>query len=187
MSDLGLVVALFSPLALGGLVHGLCKRFGWFSKLLWPLDRGLLVRGRRLFGENKTLRGVVAVALGTSLGFIAEVIIPGVAPAAISSLSLGAAALFGLAFGAAAMLSELPNSFLKRQLGVGPGESGSGWLGAVFYTLDQVDLLLGCWLVALFVVRPTLKLIVLSLVFVYLAHQVINVIGYALGMRKSAR
>ena len=85
------------------------------------------------------------------------------------------------------MLSELSTSFLKRQFGIGPGEAASGRLGAVFYFLDQVDYLPGCWLVALFVVRPTPELILLSLVFLFLGHQATNVVGYALRMRTSPR
>jgi hypothetical protein len=45
------------------------------------------------------------------------------------------------------MLAELPNSFLKRQLGIGAGQAGRGVFGFVFYVIDQVDMLVGVWLV----------------------------------------
>jgi len=45
------------------------------------------------------------------------------------------------------MLSELPNSMLKRQLGIAPGAAGGGILGMFFYVLDQIDMLIGVWVV----------------------------------------
>jgi len=58
---------LFLPLLGGGVFHGLCMKLGWLSFLKSPIDRGYQVRGRRLFGSNKTFRGVVAVGIGTAI------------------------------------------------------------------------------------------------------------------------
>ena len=69
MSDLLFVTSLLVPLLLGLVVHGLCMKFGWLSRLAKPIDQGQTFRGRRLFGANKTYRGIVAVGLGTALGF----------------------------------------------------------------------------------------------------------------------
>ena len=49
--------------------------------------------------------------------------------------------------------------------------------------LDQVDVLIGAWLVLSFVVPPTAGLLLGSFLFVYLGHQLLTVIGYGLGMR----
>jgi hypothetical protein len=99
----------------------------------------------------------------------------------------GRAFLFGLAVGAAAMLSELPNSALKRQLGITPGAQGEGSRRALFHVLDQVDVLVGAWVVLSFVVRPTAGLLLGSFLFVYLGHQLLTVAGYLLGMRTTWR
>ena len=70
---------------------------------------------------------------------------------AVSTVSLAA---LGFALGAAAMLSELPNSFFKRQLDIAPGAPGGGPAMLFFYVVDQVDFLLGAWLVAWLWVPP---------------------------------
>ena len=89
--------------------------------------------------------------------------------------------------GLACGLSELPNSFVKRQLDIAPGATASGWINAVFYIFDQVDFLVGMWIVLAFFVEISLIRIFYSFVFLFVAHQVISFLGYILGMRKTAR
>jgi hypothetical protein len=85
------------------------------------------------------------------------------------------------------MLSELPNSFIKRQLGIAPGNAGNGFVGVLFYILDQIDMLIGVWLVLSFTVEVTVARVLWSAVFLFLSHQIITLAGYALGMRATAR
>jgi hypothetical protein len=181
---------LLSPLLVGLTAHGICIRLGWLRSLARPIDAGATPRGRQLFGANKTYRGVVAVALGTAVGVVLQVALHrgGVARGS-ELLDYGSIAVvgLGLAIGAAAMLAELPNSFLKRQLGVAPGAAGRGVWSAVFYVLDQVDMLAGVWLVLGFVLTVTVARVLWSVVFLFIAHQVLTVLGYRLGMRATAR
>jgi hypothetical protein len=93
----------------------------------------------------------------------------------------------GLAVGAAAMLAELPNSMLKRQMRIAPGAQASGGRGLAFHVLDQVDVLVGAWAVLATVVRPTLGRVSGSVACVYVGHQVVTRLGYWLGMRATAR
>lgn len=72
------------------------------ERLATPLDGGLRLRDRQpLFGNSKTIRGIVSSVLATS------------AAGAILGLGWGA----GAAFAAAAMAGDLTSSFLKRRLG----------------------------------------------------------------------
>jgi hypothetical protein len=57
----------------------------------------------------------------------------------------------------------------------------------MFYLLDQVDFLLGAWLVVWPWVSPTLPRVLWSILFVVVVHQVISSLGALLGMRASAR
>jgi CDP-archaeol synthase len=139
---------------------------------------------RKWFGENKTYRGVVCVALGTAVGFV--VIDP-------RFLSLGGVhhatelALLGLNVGIAAMLAELPNSFLKRRMGIAPGAQTGGIRGVAFHVLDQIDVVFGAWAVLAWVARPTVGRLGGTLGTVYIGHQLVSLVGYLLGMRTSAR
>jgi len=89
--------------------------------------------------------------------------------------------------GAVAELSELPNSFVKRRLDIEPGDTASGLRGIVFYLWDQLDVLLGFWLVLALVLPATPLRIALSMAIVGAIHPLLTLVGYLLGMRPTAR
>jgi hypothetical protein len=187
VSDLGLVVSLFAPLFLGLVFHGFCIKFGWLARLAVPIDRGAQFRDRPWFGPNKTWRGIVAVAGGSALGYTLQGLVPELQPPALRPLPPPLLASLGFALGGASMLSELLNSFLKRQLGIGAGQPGRGSWAPFFYVADQVDFLLGAWLVASAWVSPSWVRVLESIVFVLVVHQAISALGALLGMRSSGR
>jgi CDP-2,3-bis-(O-geranylgeranyl)-sn-glycerol synthase len=147
--------ALFLVLAMSaaGCVHVAWLKSAASRRLAQPIDGGLTVRGRRLFGENKRLRGFVAMPLAGAavfalLGALREAM-PAWLAAGMWPLSPAQYAALGFACGLAFMLAELPNSFVKRQLGVAPGEPpASPMLRAVFFVVDRCDSVLGVLVVA---------------------------------------
>ncbi len=187
------VCALLLALTLGLAAHGLCIREGLLAGLARPIDRGRRFRGRPLLGANKTWRGVVAVALGSGAGafLLALATSPlarGAEAGTLAALGPVRALALGFLAGGAAMLSELPNSFLKRQLGIAPGTAPArGPIGVLFFVLDQVDMLIGWWLVVALLVRPTVWLVLASVGLWLVLHQAITLAGYALGMRVTRR
>jgi CDP-diglyceride synthetase len=118
----------------------------WFATarsraLAVPLDGGVTFRGRRLFGDNKTLRGFVVMIPAAAAAFAA---LAGLAERAVHHLlwnmPLGAYALLGGWAGAGFMAGELPNSFLKRQLDIPPGAAPRGRTATVaHFIVDRID------------------------------------------------
>ncbi|GMW01701.1 MAG: hypothetical protein AMXMBFR84_28380 [Candidatus Hydrogenedentota bacterium] len=180
---------LFAPLVAGYVLHGLSMKYGWFRFLAFPIDAGACLRGKRLFGDNKTYRGIVVIAMGASAayGLLSAFAGDSTFPH-LQGLPHGVASMaFGFTFGAAAMAGELPNSLIKRQLGIQPGSQTTGIKGWVFHLLDQVDVLAGGWIVLAFAVTPTVGLTLGSLLFIYFGHQIVTVVGHRLGMRATPR
>src|SRR5262245_47739947 len=105
MHDLLKIIWLFSPLLMGLAFHGLCMKFGWLSGLARPVDGGRKFRGQPLFGSNKTSRGIIAVGVGTALGFVLESLVLHGSAAGwqleIAEYSYSRLALLGFAVGAA--------------------------------------------------------------------------------------
>jgi hypothetical protein len=111
-------------------------------RVAWPLDAGLTLRGRRLFGSNKTVRGFLVMVPATGLSFVVLSQALGAAGAADGLWTFGPGGYLaaGLAAGFGFMAGELPNSFLKRQLDVPPGEPAPGALsGPLFAVADRLD------------------------------------------------
>jgi hypothetical protein len=182
---------LFLPLLVGLALHGFCIKYDALAFLCRPVDQGRSLRGKRIFGDNKTYRGVVVVSLGTMIGFGLQSLVIH-RSASIRSIELFDYAFFksvtiGLTVGAAAMLSELPNSFIKRRFEIAPGSVAKGWKRAIFYVYDQIDFLLGAWLVLAIVIPVTVGRVLSSAGLLLVVHQLMSSVGHALGMRKTAR
>lgn len=81
------------------------------KRLGLPLDAGVtLSDGRRLLGATKTLRGLAAALLTTTL----------------VALAFGWPWQIGATVGAFAMLGDAASSFVKRRLGMAPSASAPG-------------------------------------------------------------
>lgn len=142
-----------APVIVAGALHVAVIRSGWFSALAHiPLDGGQLLRGRRIFGDHKTLRGLVVMVAAAGLAGAAEqaLMLPARAPGGALSSALLSGSVWGSALGFGYILGELPNSFVKRQLDIAPGKTASGISRFAFWLLDQVDSLIGVLVVAWF-------------------------------------
>ena len=181
-------VWLLAPLLAGALVHGLCMKHGWLGALARPIDGGRRWRGRPIFGHSKTFRGPLCVAAGTAAAFAVQQPLLARVDALGSLVELAALPWWlGALAGAGAELAELPNSFAKRRLGIAPGATARGSLGVVFYAWDQLDLLLGYWLVLAGAGVATPARVAISLALVGAVHPLATLCGYLLGMRPTAR
>ncbi len=142
--------ALFLLLAMSsaGVLHVLWLKSPASKRFAVPLDGGATWRGRRLFGPNKMLRGLMAMPPGCALSFgllgAWREQLPRWLAEGMWALSPSAYAALGFACGLAFMLAELPNSFLKRQLGIEPGlPAASAGMRALFFVVDRCDSVLG--------------------------------------------
>jgi CDP-2,3-bis-(O-geranylgeranyl)-sn-glycerol synthase len=140
-----------------------CAQVTWLAsrrsrRFAIPLDGGATFRGRRVFGANKTLRGLVVMVPATAATFalVAHVAGRGRPEAAgLRALPIWQYALLGAWVGLGFMLGELPNSFVKRQLDIAPGTRAHGPARAVGQFIgDRMDSGIGM-LCALSLAVPT--------------------------------
>ena len=154
------VCAIFLIVAfvLAGLLHSAWLRSPASRRLAIPIDGGAHFRGRRVFGENKTVRGFVVMVPAAALMFVALAgaarTLPDLA-ASLWPLGLGGYAALGAWAALGFMLGELPNSFVKRQLDVAPGDAPRGRVAAlVGFVVDRLDSIVGM-LTAVTIAVPT--------------------------------
>jgi hypothetical protein len=157
---------LIAPALAAGLTHALVLKRNALPRLAVPIDRGRKFRGTPLFGENKTWRGPsVMVAVSTGM-----------------AASIGLSPLLGACLGAAYSIAELPNSFVKRRLGISPG-ARSFRHAAMQYVADQGDSALGCALaLLLFVDDPALLATVFAIGFAL--HAAVDALLYVFGVKQ---
>jgi CDP-2,3-bis-(O-geranylgeranyl)-sn-glycerol synthase len=152
-----------------------------------PIDSGKRWRGKPLFGEGKTWRGFLGgVSLGTAIGYLQATFFPDY----FGEYPIYLFIVLSLATGA--MIGDLGESFLKRQIGKQRGEK---WLIA-----DQLDFLIGGLAIAglssiileitdvaqfnWFLGTLTIWHLVFLFVFTPFLHFAINIIGYKTGVKE---
>ena len=175
----------FLPTLGGALAHAPVLRYDLVPSLRRPLDFGAAPGGTRLFGDNKTIRGSLAMAGGT---LAATLLLHRLEPyrARLPAPLREAGPLrHGALLGAAAVLGELPNSALKRRLGIGPGERAGAAVGVALALHDQADFVLGAWPLLAPIWRMSARELAEAFAIVAAVHVGVNLAGYALGARTS--
>lgn len=124
--------------------------------------------GKPIFGKNKTFRGFFSgLIVGTIVGLIEGVFFEGY------SINLGLLLSLG------ALLGDLAGSFVKRRLGLAPGE--------LLPVIDQIDFILGAILFSLPIsprmLSPSLCIIVL--IITVPIHLLTNFAAYKVGLKNN--
>ena len=170
MRSLAHALVLSLPLVISGGLHMMVVRFDWLQVLKIPIQAKLL-------GPNKTWRGVIVMALTTALGaWLTSLVWPD-AFGSWNPLVLGA--LLGLAYAVA----ELPNSYVKRRLGIAPGKrpaQNRAW----FAFADQADSAVACALVYGWALQLSAMTILLLIAVGPAVHLVVNYSLYLMRLRK---
>ena len=135
----------------------------WWPKWDTPLDMRISWNGKRLFGDHKTVRGLVC----------------GVAAAEVLFLILGIPLpwYFGGLLGLGALGGDAIKSFFKRQMGILSGKSWFPW--------DQIDWILGVLLVCQIINLLNILEIIILITIGLILHLISKWLGYLFGLNKT--
>jgi CDP-2,3-bis-(O-geranylgeranyl)-sn-glycerol synthase len=133
-----------------------------------PIDLGRrFFDGKPVFGKNKTFRGFfVGLVVGTSVGLS-------------ESAVLHYPVTFGLLLSLGALFGDLAGAFLKRRLGISPGN--------LLPVVDQVDFIVGALVFSLLLSPPMLswELALTVLVITPPIHLLTNFAAFKLGLKSN--
>jgi len=134
-----------------------------------PLDFGKkFLDGKPIFGKNKTFRGFFSgLVVGTAVGFAES--------SFLGYPSENLALLFGLLSSLGALFGDLAGAFVKRRLGLAPGD--------LLPVVDQVDFIVGAILFSIPLKIASLELILVVLVITPPIHLLTNFTAYKLGLK----
>ncbi len=124
------------------------------------------VDGKPIFGKHKTLRGFFAgLAVGTMAGLV-------------ESLLFGYSFLLGFLLSLGALSGDLIGAFIKRRIGLSPGE--------LLPVVDQVDFAVGAVLLSLPVSSSFLspQLVLATLIVTLPMHLLTNLLAHKLGLKR---
>lgn len=138
----------------------------------------------RWFGANKTWRGFIIMPLATWPGVVVsqniEKLLDLSSPLLVSHSSFFLAILLGIAY----CLAELPNSFLKRRLGIKEGTTSERYK-IFFIILDQADSAFGCLIAYNLFLPISWPIFWGTIIFGTVIHLFFNVLLYSLKIRKN--
>lgn len=144
-----------------------------------PVDFGGRVRGRRLFGSHKTIRGMIAGTILSTITLKTQCFVSSVVPA-IASLQISSVFCelwwLGPWFGLTALGGDLVKSFLKRQFDIQPGRPWVPW--------DQIDWILGVLAGTFLVFEFHFSFLVGAIMTGLLLSFAVKVIGYWIGVNQ---
>ena len=193
MGDLTLSASACAWFLLGAFVLAGMAQTAWFAmplsrRFAWPIDRGARLRGHRVFGEHKTVRGFVIMIPAAAVSFaILAAIIGNPAAAGLWPMTIGGYAVLGAWAGLGFMLGELPNSLIKRQLGIAPGQCPpNNRAAALQFLVDRLDSGIGMLLMVTLVGGIPSMTWLLVLAIGPAIHWAFSVLMFHLGLKARA-
>jgi len=139
-----------------------------------PLDRGRTFRGRRVFGEGKTIRGTIGgIAFGTIIGLI-QITGQSYLPADLGLVEMSMPLVLLLTVGT--MVGDILGSFLKRQIGMERGAS--------LPIVDQDGFVVFALLLAALVYPAPIEHAIILMVITPPIHLLSNIGGYLIHVKK---
>lgn len=180
---------LLAAFTLAGFCQAAWLGSAYSRRFAVPLDAGRTFRGRRLLGDNKTARGFMVMVPATALSFAALAAVAQMTTAhtGLWPLSPAGYLLTGFCAGIGFMGGELPNSFVKRQLGIAPGASPAGRAAAaIWFVIDRCDSVLGMLVVLSLVVPVAWRIWLYVLIAGPVLHGAFSLLVYRLGGKARA-
>lgn len=168
---------------IAALLHMVLVKMDWFRFMAYPLDHYATLNGKRIFGDHKTYRGIVLMILLSIPGlFLVKylTIQPAYSALNIFDFNQHSILFYAMAYGLGWTLSELPNSFFKRQQNIKEGKKGKVWN----ILLDQSDSPAGTLLLFKCITPLSWKFIIFGILLFTGIHLFFNIILFILKVRK---
>ena len=193
LNNIAYMYVTLVPVILAGVLNMVWVKLPVMKFAAKPVDFGKnFTDGRRIFGDNKTWKGIIGYVLFNTVFTVLWGVICGAAH--IEHLdyfylghenTLGFNLLIGVLLGLGYSLFELPNSFLKRRLDIRPGKTVSGFTKVFFIFLDQADSVFGVALVVWIFYDLGILLYLLYVLVGAATHLLLNMMLYFMKLRKN--
>lgn len=180
LGDIFFTLWLLLPAGLANMAPVLAKRWPWLDRFNHPIDGGRSWRGRRLLGNNKTWRGLIAgwlLALALTLLqfwlYDASSTVRDFYRIDISQLN---PLLWATALSLGALSGDIFKSFFKRQMDIAPGKN---WV-----PFDQLDFVAGTLLASAWLIDLEVRFYFIAVGLGLFLHPLVNLLGWVLRLKE---
>ena len=142
----------------------------------FPVDFGKKKSNKRIFGENKTFRGLIfGIIFAIIISFFQFLLYKNNFLLEISFIDYSNWLLFGFLMGFGALIGDLTKSFFKRRLNYKPGQS--------FVPFDQVDFVIGALIFIYPLIKLSIELMIIIILLSFALDIIVNHLSYYLKIR----
>ncbi len=167
-------ILFFAPAGVANSAPIFANKIPLLNRWDTPMDFGKFFRGRRIFGPNKTWRGLLAgVLVGGLVAYLEAITVYKIDPASTRLVATSVAG--GMLLGLGALLGDAVESFFKRQFGVASGKS--------WFPFDQSDYILGGLLVSFPFFEVAAETYLWVFVVWFCLHLLMSYIGFLLHLK----
>lgn len=180
MNEILTILWIFAPVGFANTGPVTASKLPFLRRYNQPLDFGKTYRGKRIFGDHKTIRGIIAGGFVGLLTAGLQMFISSIFswPENYSmGLDYGSFTilLMGLCMGFGALIGDSVKSFFKRQMNIAPGRS---WV-----PFDQLDFVIGGAIASLpFIVLP-FKIYIIGLFVALVLHPMFNILAWLMRLQ----
>jgi CDP-2,3-bis-(O-geranylgeranyl)-sn-glycerol synthase len=181
LNDLLFVLWFFLPVGVANVIPILIAKTNMLQSLAYPIDFKKTYKGKRIFGDHKTIRGfVVGILAAICTVFIQQYVymqsdvVRQFVPIDYTQLS---PILFGLLAALGALVGDAAKSFFKRQINIKPGKT--------WFPFDQIDYIIGGIIFTCLYIPLGIWQYILLFIVWFLIHILSTRIGYILTLKKS--
>lgn len=173
------VLWFFLPAGLGNLAPIIAAKIPILKKYSHPIDNLQKFRGKRILGDHKTVRGLIAGICAGIITVYLQVILYNhfhfFRSVSIINYNAINPFLFGFLCSFGALFGDGLKSFFKRQLNIPAGKS--------WFPFDQIDYILGGILFTSLYVRLSLNLYLILFIVWFFLHPLSTFIGWLLRLK----
>lgn len=167
------ILYIYSPAMVANTAPVFVSKVNALKSLNKPIDLGSSFQGKRIFGDNKTIRGYVAGVIAAGIFGVVLSLFVDAKPFGSFMESL----VYGVATGFGALAGDSVKSFFKRRVGI---ESGALWI-----PFDQIDFVIGATIIAMFFVEISVPIFIFAIIFIGILSFVVSLLGFALHIKKN--
>jgi len=174
-----LALWFFLPAGLANATPVFAKRIPFLKKLEYPIDFYKTYKGIRIFGDHKTMRGLIT-------GIIIAILTAGIqqaiynnSPELRNALGFDFSSInffvYGFLAGFGALIGDAIKSFFKRRVNIKPG--------ATWFPFDQIDYIIGGIVFLIPLIRLSFLDYLITFIVWFAMHLISTYIGFLLKLK----
>lgn len=174
-----LALWFFLPAGLANATPVFAKRVSFLKKLDYPIDFYKTYKGIRIFGDHKTMRGLITGIIVAILTAGIQMAIYNNSPELRNALGFDFSSInffvYGFLAGFGALIGDAIKSFFKRRVNIKPG--------ATWFPFDQIDYIIGGIVFLIPLIRLSFLDYLATFIVWFAMHLISTYIGFLLKLK----